>query len=236
MSERFVVTMDEAVAARMTAAVAWADAIAPQGGGRCELLDASLRRVAGGESLVPDAVRAAVRDMLRHGTYKPTGRGKPASEFLLQAAQRGEFPRVHAAVDANNAVSLASGLPGSIFDLALVGERLHLRYGRAGEAYVFNPSGQSIDLEDLTVVCRDASGAWEPCGNPVKDAMITKVRPETRDVIGILYVPRALGDDVARAWGARFAETLASTCGADRVGSCVVSVATAPRDGWRSTD
>lgn len=31
-------------------------------------------------------VRSAVRDMLRHGGYKPTGRGKPASEHLVRAA------------------------------------------------------------------------------------------------------------------------------------------------------
>src|SRR5437868_15162779 len=28
-----------------------------------------------------EAVRGAVRDLLRHGGYKPTGRGKPASEI-----------------------------------------------------------------------------------------------------------------------------------------------------------
>ncbi len=34
-----------------------------------------------------DAVRSAVRDLLRHGGYKPTGRGKPASEYLIRAAE-----------------------------------------------------------------------------------------------------------------------------------------------------
>jgi len=179
---------------------------------RCEFLDALLPRVAGGESLVPDAVRAAVRDMLRHGAYKPTGRGKPASEFLLQAAQRGEFPRVHAAVDANNAISLASGLPGSVFDADLVGRRLLLRYGRAGESYVFNPSGQSIDLEDLIVVCRESAAGWEPCGNPVKDSMVTKIHPGTRDVVAVLYAPRALGDEAVLAWASRFADELSVSC------------------------
>ena len=67
--------------------------------------------------------------MLRHGAYKPSGRGKPASEFLLHAALRGEFPLVHGPVDANNAISLASGLPGSIFDADLTGPRLFLRHG-----------------------------------------------------------------------------------------------------------
>jgi len=33
-----------------------------------------------------EAVRTAVRDLLRNGSYKPTGRGKPASEYLVRDA------------------------------------------------------------------------------------------------------------------------------------------------------
>jgi hypothetical protein len=33
-----------------------------------------------------DDVRAAVRGLLRHGGFKPTGRSKPASEYLIRAA------------------------------------------------------------------------------------------------------------------------------------------------------
>ena len=40
--------------------------------------DAPLQRV--------EQVRQDVRDLLRHGGYKPTGRGKPASEYLVRAA------------------------------------------------------------------------------------------------------------------------------------------------------
>src|SRR5262245_6609876 len=34
-----------------------------------------------------DAVREAVRKLLRHGGFKPTGRSKPASEYLIRAVQ-----------------------------------------------------------------------------------------------------------------------------------------------------
>ncbi|HET6451154.1 MAG TPA: hypothetical protein VFI08_07565, partial [Spirochaetia bacterium] len=77
-----------------------------------EILD----RVAAGESLVPAERKAAVRDMLRHGAYKPSGRSKPASEYLLGAAVSGSFPLVNPPVDVNNAVSLQWGYPASIFD------------------------------------------------------------------------------------------------------------------------
>src|SRR5262249_32762861 len=63
-----------------------------------------------------DAVRAAVRDLLRHGGYKPTGRGKPSSEYLVRAASEGALGSINAAVDTCNAVSLHSGLPISVVD------------------------------------------------------------------------------------------------------------------------
>ena len=46
-----------------------------------------------------DAVRAAVRELLRSGGFKPTGRSKPASEYLLKAAAEG-LASINAAVDA----------------------------------------------------------------------------------------------------------------------------------------
>jgi len=149
-----------------------------------------LARVAAeGEGLWPPGLRERVRDMLRHGRCKPTGRAKPSSEFLRQAAGRGEFPLVSPVVDVNNLVSLESGLPASVFDAALAGDELLLRRGRAGESYVFNRAGHDIDLTDLVVVCRRVGADWEPCGNPIKDAMATKVEPMTQRVIGVVYAP-----------------------------------------------
>ena len=174
-----------------------------------------------GEAFVPQETRQRIRGMLRHGKYKPSGRGKPASEFLLRAAPAGDFPVVNGPVDANNLVSLESGFPGSIFDAALSGQRLLLRRGVPGESYLFNPSGQSIDLEDLLLVCRFTAGAWEPCGNPVKDSMETKIRPETRDVIAVLYAPADEPLDSVERWAGRYAELLVRHCGADRVGQRV---------------
>jgi len=171
-----------------------------------------------GEDFVPQAVRDSVRAMLRFGRYKPSGRGKPASEFLLRAALAGEFPRVNGPVDVNNAVSLESGLPASIFDADLSGRELLLRRGEAGEAYVFNSSGQSIDLEDLLVVCGRRDDAWRPCGNPVKDAMATKVQSGTTNVLAVLYAPVGEAGSTLGSWCIRFAELLSLHCGAARTG------------------
>ncbi len=161
--------------------------------------------------------------MLRFGKYRPSGRGKPASEFLLRAARDDRFPVINAPVDVNNAISLASGFPGSLFDADLTGPGLHLRHGRAGEAYVFNASGQTIDLEDLLLVCRKIESGWEPCGNPVKDSMATKIGEETRDVLAVLYVPADEPLASAERWADRYAGLLKDHCRAQRVGFVVVT-------------
>jgi len=119
---------------------------------------------AGGEGFMPAELRTRVRKMLRYGRYHPSGRGKPASEFLLRAALNGSFPLVNGPVDINNALSLASSFPGSIFDADLSGTHLLLRRGKPGESYVFNPKGQTIDLEDLLLICQRTEEGWDPAG------------------------------------------------------------------------
>src|SRR5262245_36025994 len=64
-----------------------------------------------------DAIRTAVRDLLRHGGFKPAGRSKPASEYLVGALAEDRFPRINALVDTCNVVSLHSGLPISLVDV-----------------------------------------------------------------------------------------------------------------------
>src|SRR5689334_19115550 len=58
-----------------------------------------------------EPVKTAVRDLLRHGGFKPAGRSKPASEYLVAAIAENRFPRINALVDACNVVSLHSALP-----------------------------------------------------------------------------------------------------------------------------
>src|SRR4051794_41338693 len=84
------------------------------------------------------AVRAAVRDLLRHGGFKPTGRSKPASEYLLRAVADGQLTPINLAVDVCNAVSLHSGLPVSVIDLDRAREPLRVGVAPPGASYVFN--------------------------------------------------------------------------------------------------
>jgi DNA/RNA-binding domain of Phe-tRNA-synthetase-like protein len=141
-----------------------------------------------------DAVRKAVRDLLRHGGYKPTGRGKPASEYLLgAAAESGSLASINLAVDACNAVSLHSGLPISVVDLDLARPPFRVGIAAAGEKYVFNAGGQEIDLAGLLCLF-DAGG---PCANAVKDSQRTKTRGETRRTLSVVWGTRALAGRTA---------------------------------------
>lgn len=140
-----------------------------------------------------DALRTAVRDMLRHGGYKPTGRGKPASEYLLRTAQERGLASINCAVDLCNVVSLHSGFPISVIDTALAGLPLVIRIADAGSDYVFNPAGQTIDVSGL-VCLHDAAGA---CANAVKDAQRTKTSGATMQTLSILWGVRGFEAELA---------------------------------------
>lgn len=132
-----------------------------------------------------DTARAAIRDVLRKGGYKPTGRGKPASEFLLGAACGPGLPRIGSLVDLLNLVSLRYAHPISLFDADKLTAPLCVRFGAEGESYVFNPSGQSMDVAGLPVICRGPER--EAIGNAVKDSMHCKVHDATRSVLAVVY-------------------------------------------------
>lgn len=142
-----------------------------------------------------DAVREVVRALLRHGGFKPTGRSKPASEYLLKAAREKTLGPINPAVDACNAVSLHSGLPISVVDLARATEPFRVAVAPAGAAYVFNASGQSIDLGGLLCLF-DTAG---PCANAVKDAQRTKTDAATRRTLSLIWGTAALPGRAAQA-------------------------------------
>lgn len=141
-----------------------------------------------------DDIRTAVRDLLRHGGFKPAGRSKPASEYLVAAFAEDRFPRINALVDACNVVSLHAGLPISLVDLDKLVGALAIRVAPPGTTYVFNPTGQVIDVSGL-VCLYDEQG---PSGSPVKDAQRTKTDDGTRNTLSIVWGTRALPERTAR--------------------------------------
>jgi DNA/RNA-binding domain of Phe-tRNA-synthetase-like protein len=130
-----------------------------------------------------DAIRETVRQLLRHGGFKPTGRSKPASEYLIKAVGEGRLASINVVVDVCNVVSLHSGLPISVVDLDRARGPFRVGVAPPGANYVFNASGQTIDVGGLLCLF-DAEG---PCANAVKDAQRTKTGEETRRTLSLVW-------------------------------------------------
>lgn len=135
-----------------------------------------------------EEVRAAVRKLLRHGGYRPTGRGKPASEYLVRAAGEDGLGTINLCVDVCNVVSLHSGLPISVVDLELATAPLSVGVAGEGSSYVFNASGQEIRIAGLLNLC-DVEG---PCANGVKDSQRTKTNDATTRTLSVIWGTRAI--------------------------------------------
>jgi DNA/RNA-binding domain of Phe-tRNA-synthetase-like protein len=156
-----------------------------------------------------DGVREAVRQLLRQGGFKPTGRSKPASEYLLKATSEGRLTSINVAVDVCNVVSLHSGLPISVVDLDRARGPFRVGLAPVGTTYVFNASGQSIDLGGLLCLF-DADG---PCANAVKDAQRTKTNEQTRRTLSLVWGSVALPGRAAEtaAWYRKLLEQHGAT-------------------------
>ncbi len=144
-----------------------------------------------------EGLRTAVRDMLRHWGHKPAGRGKPASEYLVRAVDRGELDSINVAVDVCNAVSLHSGFPIALVDLDRARAPFRIDKGAPEASYVFNASGQEMALKGL-VCLSDAGG---PCANPVKDAQRTKTDEDTTRTLTVIWGVAGYEDRLSTAVG-----------------------------------
>lgn len=139
----------------------------------------------GASTLPPaeDAQRLAVRDLLRHGGFKPAGRNKPCNEYIAAVAARDAFPRINAAVDATNVAVLHGGLPISTVDAEKLVGSLRVGLAQPGSAYVFNASGQVIDVSGLLCLIDDQG----PCANAVKDAQRAKTDAGTTHTVTVIW-------------------------------------------------
>lgn len=133
-----------------------------------------------------EEIYKAYRRLLRWGGFRASGRSKPAAEYLIKAAEAGTLGSINAAVDVLNGVSLHTGVPIGVVDLDLCRPPLRIDLGKEGEAYIFNKSGQEINLKGL-ICMRDAAG---PCANPVKDSQRTKTNPDTRRTLTLVWGSR----------------------------------------------
>lgn len=133
-----------------------------------------------------------VRQLLRHGQFKPTGRSKPAQEYLMRCViNDGGLPEINAPVDLLNAVSVEFNLPISLLSIAKCSTQLFIDRGQADDRYAFNAGGQTLDLADLITVYDISIDLHRPVGSPVKDSMAGKIETGDRHVVAIIYAPNS---------------------------------------------
>ncbi len=144
-----------------------------------------------------DEVHDAVRELLSYGGFNPSGRSKPASEYLLRAAGDGSLGSINLAVDICNIVSLHTGLPISLVDLDKAKPPFSVRIAPERTEYAFNASGETIDLEGLLCLY-DAEGA---CGNAVSDAQRTKTDRESWWTLTLIWGTKQLPGYAAKVDG-----------------------------------
>ncbi len=138
-------------------------------------------------------LRDAVRALLRQGGFKPSGRNRPANEFLLrQLIDSGGLNFILNLVDINNFLSLKHFLPMSVLDANKFKGCLTVRLGIKGERYIFNQSQQEIDLEGLIVLANKEGDSSIALGSPVKDSMEGKVNLNTSSILTVVYAPTRL--------------------------------------------
>jgi DNA/RNA-binding domain of Phe-tRNA-synthetase-like protein len=179
------------------------------------------------EFAFPDHLQKGIRSLLKSYGFHPSGRNRPASEYLVKDLQgRGSFFAINNVVDINNHISLLSHLPISVFDLDLTGTSLCARLGMDGEKYVFNKEGHELALRDLVVTAR-TTGDQQAVGSPIKDSHATKIQAATRRALGVIYTATTLtpADELER-WLSRFADLLRRYAGAQ---TCEWAVLDAPQ-------
>lgn len=146
-----------------------------------------------------EEVKSAIRDMMRQDGYKPTGRGKPASEYLMKAVSENRLGSINFVVDVCNVVSLHSGIPISVVDLGLcetaTNDSLRVEVAPPESAYVFNATSQTIKLDGLLCLFDDQG----PCANGVKDSQRTKTNSDTKEVVALFWGSKKLPDQALKA-------------------------------------
>jgi DNA/RNA-binding domain of Phe-tRNA-synthetase-like protein len=198
--------------------------IGPPGDDLREYCADAARQVAANGSAGGETRRQAIRALLRAGGFKPAGRNKPAQEYLYRTIDtEGELPAILNAVDVLNAVSLLSGLPISVVSADRLGPRATTRYGQEGERYVFNRTGQELDLRGLICICSDDGDKSLPLGSPVKDSMPGKISEEDQHVVACIYAPRQnMTAQELMQWADELAAGFVRWCGAQNCQSWTI--------------
>lgn len=111
------------------------------------------------------------------------GRHRVSSEALYRRIRQGkDLYHINSLVDANNLVSLETGLSLGSYDAARIGDAVILRVGRAGESYA-GIGKADLSLEGMPLLA-DADG---PFGSPTSDSTRAMITEQTREALTVIY-------------------------------------------------
>lgn len=114
---------------------------------------------------------------------KDPARYRPSAEALARRIRKGEaLPLLDPPVDIGTLVSLETGFSIGVYDADRLEPPLVFRPACVGESYL-GIGGIAVNLEGLPVLV-DREGAF---GSPFRDSARTAVRPETREILFVLY-------------------------------------------------
>ena len=189
-------------------------------------INSATHKFVSSDCIYPDHMQKGIRSLLKTFGFHPSGRSRPASEFLFKDLQnRGGFNFINNVVDINNHMSLVSHLPISTFDLDKSGYDLCLRVGMDNESYIFNREGQELTLKKLLVVARHGADN-AAIGSPIKDSQATKVFEESKNIAVIVYTSGNVTpeEDLQRLLE-RYAQLLKKETGATSIESTILNAA-----------
>jgi DNA/RNA-binding domain of Phe-tRNA-synthetase-like protein len=142
-----------------------------------------LKREFAGRELSADPVVQAVRKLFRQAGTDPT-KYRPSFEALARRVLKGEpFPRVHAAVDFSNLLSLRWHVPCCVADREKVFPPVRMRVGASGETVESLRGPFSLEGK---VLMEDSQGIYS---TPITDSKRASVGPEARIVLFVAYFP-----------------------------------------------
>jgi DNA/RNA-binding domain of Phe-tRNA-synthetase-like protein len=139
-----------------------------------------------------DATLKGIRSFFSHLGIDPT-KNRPSGEALIKRVLGGKgLYRVNSVVELNNAVSLLSGCPCGVYDAEKIsGDTISLVIGKPGQSY--EGIGGKVVNGEGKILTADASGVF---GGPVADSKRTCVRPETKEVLMLIYGPKPVGPEL----------------------------------------
>ncbi|HXZ13914.1 MAG TPA: phenylalanine--tRNA ligase beta subunit-related protein [Candidatus Sulfotelmatobacter sp.] len=161
------------------------------------------------ETLAEDAEIRAVRAMFREWGMDPS-KYRPASEALLRRVVQGKgLYRVSNVVDAANLGSVETGWPYGCYDRGRIRAPIAFRHGARGERY--EGIGKKVWHLEGRPVLADPEG---PFGSPISDSTRSMVTEATRDVLVVIYAPKAAPEARVEKALAQLSQRLAEFAGA----------------------